>query len=216
MIFVPLSAIALYVNQIKSFTKETVQSYFRRRSNNSVDEREEESDDDETEQESDGDGDEDVVLTDILSEDSSCATYAPLFGKWQFHTRIPIIRKLWRRQAYLNTDDDSSDYLWDEGVNMDYPLHHFILTSLLPKIRLLGLYKWFFGNKADDAVDSSGSSSLEEITQIVALEEVSSTSGSDRPDVVAGGLRAKWPEPLKRLFVRKRAVHDVESTEEVN
>jgi hypothetical protein len=42
-------------------------------------------------------------------------------------------------------------------------------------------------------------------------EDASATSGSDGPASAHRGLGAALPEPLKRLFLRRRRVHDVES-----
>lgn len=66
------------------------------------------------------------IFEDTSSEES---LYAPIFGKWKFHTRIPILRRLWERQVYLNTEDDG-DYLFDEAVETDYPLRHFLSKTL--------------------------------------------------------------------------------------
>jgi hypothetical protein len=42
--------------------------------------------------------------------------------------------------VYLNTEDDE-DYLFDEAVETDYPLHHF-LSKILPwKLPLLTLWR---------------------------------------------------------------------------
>ena len=161
MVFVPLVVIALYVNQITSFTKETFKSFVLRdkqptddsEDNEIEDELDEESVKDKDEDEDDDstkadDNDDDIV--EVTSEDSSWATYAPIFGRWKFHTRIPIVRKLWRRQVYLNTRDDDSDYLFDEGIEMDYPLHH-----LLSKFSLRKFISLFQRKEVDSDYDSS-------------------------------------------------------------
>ena len=144
MVFIPLVVIALYVNQITSFTKETFKSFVLRDKQPTDDsednEIEDELDDESVKDKDEGEDDDSTKVDDndddiaeATSEDSSWATYAPIFGRWKFHTRIPIVRKLWQRQVYLNTRDDDSDYLFDEGIEMDYPLHHFLSKFSLRK-----------------------------------------------------------------------------------
>jgi hypothetical protein len=160
LVFIPLVVIALCVNQITSFTKETFKSFVLRdkqptddsEDNEIEDELDEKSVKDKDEGEDDDStkvDDNDDNIVEVTSEDSSWATYAPIFGRWKFHTRIPIVRKLWRRQVYLNTRDDDSDYLFDEGIEMDYPLNHFLSNFSLRKFISL------FQRKEVDSDDDS-------------------------------------------------------------
>jgi hypothetical protein len=161
LVFIPLVVIALYVNQITSFTKETFKSFVLRDKQPTDDsednEIEDELDDESVKDKDEGEDDDSTKVDDndddiaeATSEDSSWAKYAPVFGRWKFHTRIPIVRKLWQRKVYLNTRDDDSDYLFDEGIEMDYPLHH-----LLSKFSLRKFISLFQRKEVDSDDDSS-------------------------------------------------------------
>ncbi|KAI1132545.1 hypothetical protein F5Y10DRAFT_230813 [Nemania abortiva] len=92
--------------------------------------------------------------------------YAPLFGRWLFHTRIPFIRMLWMYRSYADSERLSyqsspnanftdevrlhpaaglasfgrEDCEWAYGLNQDYPLHRAqLLSASFLKERFTGL-----------------------------------------------------------------------------
>ncbi|KAE9365921.1 hypothetical protein N431DRAFT_495731 [Stipitochalara longipes BDJ] len=188
LVFVPLVFIALYVNQITSFTKETFQSFFLP-GNKITDEAEDKKveEEEESDEESFKDDDDestkvaeiDEEHTEVLSEDT-IETYAKIFGVWTFHTKIPIVRKLWKWQVYLNTRDDDSEYLDDEGIDMGYPLQHFLDKIPLEKWVPTGLYRWLFRHKdehseysyTDTSYDDSNSTRDRRRSRRFVVEEV--------------------------------------------
>ena len=95
---------------------------------------------------------EEEELTEVVSEDTD-ETFARIFGIWTFHSKIPIVRELWRWKEYLNTADDDSEYLDDEGIDMDYPLQYFLhkVAEKLPT----SVYRWFYWHRDEDAEFSS-------------------------------------------------------------
>jgi hypothetical protein len=101
LVFIPLVLIALYVNQITTFTKETFKPFILgdKETTDKVEEKEvpedieEESVKDEDDDDSDDDdgstkaNDSDAIYhitLDAAPEEES--PYAPIFGKWKFHT----------------------------------------------------------------------------------------------------------------------------------
>ena len=283
MVFVPLVLIAFRVNQITSFTKATFNSILGENKSTDTIEDIEEDDDSDEETLKDDDDDDDSGKVGISAEDtddgfSDGDTYAPIFGRWKFHTRIPILRRLWKRRIYLDTKDDDDFYLNDEGFDMDYPLHHFF--SVISPLKLVPSWFWrkrYIGYDEDESIPStttyfrdrttvvgkiiqhvpfasrrrirrrgsdgdditeeeSANYSRSRATRVIepierifqrwnrardrdeteitsderrpADRESSSTSGSERH---VSRFGAAFPEPLRRLFVRRRRSPDVES-----
>lgn len=50
--------------------------------------------------------------------------YAPLFGKFTFHTAIPVARRLWKYE-YHHKQDEDGDYI----LSKDYPLHRYLVKA---------------------------------------------------------------------------------------
>ena len=224
------------MNQITSFTRETLKSFFSRenKSTDTFEEiKEEEDSDEETVEDDDDDikkgGSNDEYNFDDFSDDD---TYAPIFGRWKkFHTRIPILRRLWERQLYPNPNYDDNDD--DYSFEMDYPLHHFLSMISLRKLSPSRLSKWWLQRKGY-VVEVRGKDSSyfhRPVTQIFEpVEELfrrrdrddtytrsDENRASDRDSGSTSGseghvsrLGAAFPEPLRRLFVRRRSV-DIES-----
>jgi hypothetical protein len=230
--------ISFYVNQITSFTKETFKSFIPDENPNTnafeaieedVDYDNDDNDDNDYSVISDSS---DEVIGDGSSEEdiSEEDIYAPIFGRWKFHTHVPILRRLWKRQIYLDIDDDDDDdYLFDEGFETDYPLHRFLSSSPLIPSRLRVLRSRRKGNISSDSLPLAQiSERIEELPQTRDQDqnrdqdnahtrstetgeldrESSSTSGLERH---ASGLGAAFPEPLRRLFIKRRRRPDVES-----
>jgi len=62
--------------------------------------------------------------------------YAPLFGYFNFHTKIPLLRRLWRFKIYRHHmlrrgHQETRPSPWNDQYEIDYPLNHFF-----SKIRL--------------------------------------------------------------------------------
>jgi hypothetical protein len=166
LVFVPLILIAFYVNQITSFTKKTFKSFIPEENKNTNafeaieedDDRDEEADTAEKSDNDDNDDDDDRITADssdkvTVDGSSEEDTYAPIFGRWKFHTRIPILRRLWKRQIYFDIDDDDDDeYLFDERFEMDYPLHHFLSSSPLIPSRIRVLWSRGTGYVSSDSL----------------------------------------------------------------
>jgi hypothetical protein len=238
LVFIPLVLIALYVNQITTFTKETFKPFILgdKETTDKVEEKEvpedieEESVKDEDDDDSDDDdgstkaNDSDAIYhitLDAAPEEES--PYAPIFGKWKFHTYIPILRKLWERQVYLNTFDDDTDYLFDQAVEKDYPLHHYLSKISLWNILPSRISEWWIEREwqkhRSDSDDSSPVGGRREPRRRIIVEKVrvnrhrhrirkrSSNSDddvevieeySDLPRFRASGLFG----PVQRLFRR--------------
>lgn len=151
MIFVPLIIIALSVNQITS----SFRAYFFGKKNPPTPGTKTDDEDDNDKKhekdnidESDEEDAHTRADTSLASDDESAeeSLYAPIFGRWKFHTHVPILRKLWERQRYLNTDSDD-EYLNDEDIVADYPLHY-ILSKISPR-------RWFRRKLVVDSDDDS-------------------------------------------------------------
>lgn len=62
--------------------------------------------------------------------------YAPLFGRWNFHRRIPLLRRLWRYRLW---------HWSDMAREIDYPLHH-----------ALYVMRWFVIQRVVDLLARTG------------------------------------------------------------
>ncbi|KAI0543157.1 hypothetical protein GGR58DRAFT_519291 [Xylaria digitata] len=49
--------------------------------------------------------------------------YAPLFGRYKFHTKIWGLRNLWEYKSY-GANDHEYGHFWNDEIDIDYPLHH--------------------------------------------------------------------------------------------
>jgi hypothetical protein len=56
---------------------------------------------------------------DIYQFDWHSHRYAPLFGRWNFHRRIPFLRTLWRYRFYRHNG----------FIELDYPLHRVVVAT---------------------------------------------------------------------------------------
>ncbi|PMD34885.1 hypothetical protein L207DRAFT_128482 [Hyaloscypha variabilis F] len=228
LVFVPLVFIALYVNQITSFTRETFQAFFLP-SNPVIDDIEEkkvEEDDESDEEEFKDDGDESTkvaeddeghgeIISEVLSEDTT-ETYARLFGRWNFHTKIPGVRELWRWQVYLNNaDDHDSEYLDDEYENYNYPLQHFLDKIPFEKVVPTFIHRWrsprdddissYYYTDSDDDSNATRDRRRSRRVSTIVVEEVRRRRGSDDEEVVV--IEEYSPGPRNR--VRRRGARPV-------
>jgi len=141
-IFAPLIFIAFYVNRISAMLKSLMHNVpFRENMEKGwtrfVGEKEITTDEDELD---DSDDEEDDEQVDKEKEDylqygtGPNRLYAPLFGKYQFHKSIPVIRTLWRYERDEEDEEDEEvkdvkegddDDYDGEPDDRDYPLRHF-------------------------------------------------------------------------------------------
>ena len=57
---------------------------------------------------------------------------APLFGRFRFHDRIPVIREFWRYRRYRVRESRSAEPSgWNDRYVVDYPIRRFIARPLL-------------------------------------------------------------------------------------
>ncbi|KAK5658125.1 hypothetical protein OQA88_2681 [Cercophora sp. LCS_1] len=115
---------------------------------------------------------------------SEVPVYAPMFGKWHFHSRIPWFRRLWLIQHYRRASVKKKNNRWRDRYVTDYPLHHYRLQFGLGIVAVIVRILTWFGYGGDknkrivrrpkEGSDSSSSSS-------------SDSSGSDRDE--KGGKR---------------------------
>src|SRR5262249_23008441 len=66
--------------------------------------------------------------------------YAPLFGRWHFHEKIPLVRSLWKYRFYRSEFSPYSyllRHLWVESVESDYPLHRGLRVTQLFFLRIV-------------------------------------------------------------------------------
>ena len=82
------------------------------------------------------------------SDDDENPTYAPLFGKYHFHSKIPLIRSPWRYRKYRQPHAKRRDNRWKDTYITDYPLHYYhakvnmwFLTSLVAVLAYFGSAK---------------------------------------------------------------------------
>lgn len=139
-LFVPLIILALYVNEIlsasrkywgkarKSFLASKASKRPKKLHEDDSDEKTDEGEDHDSDKESGTDGDsvdESTSSDDSESEDAEAREYAQLFGKFTFHTHIPVARHLWRYDLYVQKDYIvEDDFTWT--IRKDYPLHHYL------------------------------------------------------------------------------------------
>lgn len=145
----------------------------------------------------------DIVQRDQRTEStrSESGPYARLFGLWQFHTKIPWVRRLWAYRDYgserrgkrhtstLNSDDEGSDgdsinslsdasstNTWGpddrgRGSRRDYPLHRFMRPISRFAQRWPGKKGQIDDEMEDDDGNVSLSSSLQRENRMATAEE---------------------------------------------
>ncbi|KAK4183856.1 hypothetical protein QBC35DRAFT_442582 [Podospora australis] len=116
---IPLAIVAFRVNKISAKLLPWLSWLSSRRSKQDETSTLAPSDNDEEDDEDNNpaDNDSDSESTSTAPSTTRHSQYAPIFNRWHFHERIPILRLLWRYQVYANEDR------WDEEVERDYPLH---------------------------------------------------------------------------------------------
>lgn len=111
------------------------------------------------------------ALTEVSGPDHDSETpqYAPMFGKWHFHSGIPWFRRLWLLQHYRRASVKKRNNRWKDRYVTDYPLHyHRVKLGVAILTTFIAVLAWFgYGKKTGRKVqrrkkagsDSSSSSS---------------------------------------------------------
>lgn len=130
-------------------------------------------------------GDNEVSSSD---DEGGSGRYAPMFGRYHFHRKIPLLRNLWEYRQYRERNSRQRDNRWRDKYIKSYPLQYYHEKLNLWVVMILFTILAYFGSAKHERAKARYKRRVR--TKIESSESSSETSDgssspSEQPDRVA-------------------------------